>query len=132
MAPLRSTALALAESESTTEEAPRSACPPALPRGPDQPAPAFGDADLSIERPAPLVLVQARSEPAGPPEDTPNAPDDRPRPEVVPCAERPQNEDVHAWLCQLANMIESERESRWQRILSLIPGTVLGRTTVSG
>ncbi len=50
--------------------------------------------------------------------------------DCVPRLTHRPDEDVHAWLCQRITMIQSEQQSRWQKILNMIPGQLLGRPSV--
>jgi pSer/pThr/pTyr-binding forkhead associated (FHA) protein len=56
---------------------------------------------------------------------TPPAPGPQPRPlldSVITTPEVPSDEDVHALLCQRLAELQSERQGRWQRIISIVTG----------
>ncbi|WP_337176254.1 FHA domain-containing protein [Paludisphaera sp.] len=93
--------------------------PPPPSRSPDPEANNAGArADAAKEVPAPSVAPAADAETRGP-----ARPGARPRPRVERPSPAANEADVMLWLNQRIGALQEERESRWRKILKLLPGS---------
>src|SRR5262249_46855575 len=47
-----------------------------------------------------------------------------------PTRDRPSHEEIHGELCRRLALLQSEQLTRWQKILSLLPGQLAGKPTL--
>ncbi len=111
------------DSARTVREAPAASPPPAPAPGPSAappPRPSVTDA-------APDVPPADAPEPGSPSPEAasrgPARPGARPRPRPERPATGAKDADVMLWLNQRLNTLQEERESRWRKILKLLPGS---------
>ena len=78
---------------------------------------------LSLQQPAFAVANGSTHQDANPPQNghtlRERPPRPEPRPKMVPPLPDP-HVDIHAQLCQRLNLIEAERQTRWQKILGMM------------
>jgi pSer/pThr/pTyr-binding forkhead associated (FHA) protein len=118
--------------------------PPARERGADAPARPARPAATPVRGDGAAAAPRPRASPAPSPSSSPAPNGARPAsaeaaqdppPRTVGAArhqadEAPPAEDIHAWLCHRITAIQTEQQTRWQKILSMMPGQSQGKPMV--